>query len=376
MASLDRVITSAARTSAGVGIGGLTGLVEVLYVVLSAPLLVVPSTRRVVLRGAYRLAAFERSRLWRFHGQVNANDYDGTRAFQYLSVRSLVGLLGLGVWVCLGAGVVTAVIYAKQLFAGRAPGGEGAGTVLGWLLIAGLATIAAFLCGQGISGVAALDRKLADRFLTPSHRILLERRMFHLIHTRAEVVEAVNDERRRIERALHDGVQQRLVALGLLLGRARRAGDAELVRQAHEEAQVALHELREVSWHVYPIALDDGLDAALESLAERATIPVKVRYLVLLPPSLELATVIYFVASESVTNAAKHSGATSILIDVRILGGKYVVEIIDDGSGGAKPAGTGGLAGLARRVAAADGQFTVDSPDGGPTRVRAALPCG
>jgi len=69
-------------------------------------------------------------------------------------------------------------------------------------------------------------------------------------------------------------------------------------------------------------------------------------------------------------------GATSISIDVRLLGGKYVVEIVDDGSGGAKPAGTGGLGGLARRVAAADGQFTVDSPDGGPTRVRAALPCG
>ncbi|WP_244211279.1 sensor histidine kinase [Amycolatopsis kentuckyensis] len=370
------MITSAARTSAGVGIGGLTGLAEVLYVVLSAPLLVVPATRRAVLRGAYRLAWFERFRLWRFHGQVNAHDYDGIRALQYLSLRSLVGLLGVGVWVCIGAGVATAVVYAKQLFAGRAPGGEGAGTVLGWLLIAGLAAIAAFLCGQGISGVVTLDRKLADRFLTPSYRILLERRMFHLEHTRAEVVEAVNDERRRIERALHDGVQQRLVALGLLLGRARRTGDADLVRQAHEAAQTALHELREVSWHVYPIALDDGLDTALESLAERATIPVKVRYLALLPPSLELATVIYFVASESVTNAAKHSGATAISIDVRLWAGKYIVEIVDDGSGGAEPAGTGGLAGLARRVAAADGQFTVHSPDGGPTTVRAVLPCG
>ncbi|HET6706994.1 sensor histidine kinase [Amycolatopsis sp.] len=369
------MITSAARISAGVGIGGLTGLVEILYVLLSAPLLVVPATRRAVLRGAYRLATFERFRMWRFQGQVNASDYDGARAFQYLSVRWLVGLLGLGVWGCLGVGVAVAVIYAKQLFAGRAPGGEGAGTVLGWLLIAGLAMMAAFLCAQGISGVAALDLRLAGRFFTPSSRILLERRMFHLMHTRAEVVEAVNDERRRIERALHDGVQQRLVALGLLLGRARRTGDADLVRQAHEEAQIALRELREVSWLVYPIALDDGLDTALESLAERATIPVEVRYLVLVPPSLELATVIYFVASESVTNAAKHSGATSITIDVRHLPGNYIVEITDNGSGGAEPAGTGGLIGLARRVAAADGEFTVDSPHGGPTVVRAVLPC-
>ncbi|WP_307793148.1 histidine kinase [Amycolatopsis sp. MtRt-6] len=370
------MITSAARISAGVGIGGLTGLVEAGYVLLSAPLLVVPATRRAVLRGARRLAELERARLWQFQGQVNGNDYDGVRAFQYLSLRSVAGLLGLGVWVCLGAGVATAAVYAKQLFAGRAPGGEGEGTVLGWLLIAVLATIATFLCGQGMSGVAALDRTLADRFLTPSYRILAERRMSHLRNTRAEVVEAVNDERRRIERALHDGVQQRLVALGLLLGRARRTGDADLVRQAHEEAQTALRELREVSWLVYPIALDDGLDAALESLAERATISVEVRYLVVISPSLELATVIYFVASESVTNAAKHSGATRITIDVRLVGGKYVVEITDDGSGGAEIGVAGGLGGLRRRVAAADGEFTVDSPDGGPTVVRAALPCG
>src|SRR6185369_16604810 len=109
-------------------------------------------------------------------------------------------------------------------------------------------------------------------------RTIVERRLSFLFSSRAEVVEAVNGERRRIERALHDGVQQRLVALGLLLGRARRTGDAVLLRQAHEEVQEVLRELREVSWNVYPIALDEGgLEAALESLAERATIPVEVR---------------------------------------------------------------------------------------------------
>jgi len=240
-----------------------------------------------------------------------------------------------------------------------------------------LATIAAFLCWQGITGVATLDRWLARRFLGPSTRTLLERRMSFLATSRAEVVEAVNGERRRIERDLHDGVQQRLVALGVLLGRARRTGDTELVRQAHEEVQEALRELREVAWRVYPIALDDsGLGAALESLAERAAVPVEVRYTLLWAPPLALSTVIYFVASESVTNAAKHSGATHITISVHHDDRKILVEIADDGSGGARVDRTGGLSGLARRVAAADGKFTVDSPDGGPTVVRAVLPCG
>jgi signal transduction histidine kinase len=371
------VIIRAARTTAGVGLGALTALAEVLYVVLSAPLLVVPVTREAVLRGARRFAEAERTRLARFFDNYNDDDYDGQQALQYLFPRILVGLLGLGVWACLAGGVVTAVFYGRQLVTGRAPGGQGAGTVAGWLLIAALATLAVFLCWQGIVGVAALDRRLARQFLRPSFRTVVERRMSYLFSSRAEVVEAVNGERRRIERDLHDGVQQRLVALGLLLGRARRTGSAELVRQAHEEVQEALRELREVAWHVYPIALDEGgLDTALESLAERATIPVEVRCSSIWKPSLQMATVIYFVASEAVTNAIKHSGATRITIDVRLIRREMVVEIGDDGSGGAQAVGTGGLRGLARRVAAADGEFSVDSPVGGPTVVRAVLPCG
>ncbi|MEV7096140.1 histidine kinase [Amycolatopsis sp. NPDC051045] len=370
------MIIRAARTTAGVGLGALTALAEVLYVVLSAPLLVVPATRRVVLRGARKFADVERARLFRFFDNYISDDYDDHRALQYLFLRVLAGLLGLGIWACLGAGVVTAVVYGRQLVTGRAPGGQGAGTVADWLLIAVPAAIAVFLCWQGIVGVAELDRRLAKRFLSPSYRTLVERRISFLFNTRAEVVEAVNDERRRIERDLHDGVQQRLVALGVLLGRARRTGNTELVRQAHEEVQETLRELREVAWHVYPIALDEsGLDAALESLAERATIPVDVRYTLTEPPWLSLATVIYFVVSESVTNAVKHSGATRITIDVHRVGRKIVVEIGDDGSGGARTVSTGGLGGLARRVAAADGQFNVDSPAGGPTVVRAVLPC-
>ncbi|WP_406638947.1 histidine kinase [Amycolatopsis sp. WGS_07] len=363
------------RRTAGVGLGALSALIEVPYVVLATPLLAIPAARPRVFRGARRLAEIERARLQRFLDASNGDDYDGRRALQYLVPRGLTGLLALGVWVCIGAGGVAGALYFVQLVTGRAPGGTGDGTVVDWLPVVTLGAIAVFLCVQGLIGVAALDRRLARRFFGPSSQELLRRRVSELATTRSEVVEAVNGERRRIERDLHDGVQQRLVALGVLLGRARRAQDAdraaELVRQAHEESQEALRELREVSWRVYPIALDEsGLEAALESLAERATIPVDLRY-ALDEPSPELATVVYFVASESVTNAVKHANATKITIDVR----RGEIEITDDGCGGAKVGTSGGLSGLARRVAAMDGEFSVHSPENGPTVVRVTLPC-
>ncbi|GHG16073.1 MULTISPECIES: sensor histidine kinase [Amycolatopsis] len=369
------VIIRAAHTTAGVGLGALIALAEVLYVVVSAPLLVVPATREAVLRGARKFTDVERRRQRVFFDNYISEDYDDHRALRYLLLRAPVGLLGLGVWACLGAGVVTAVFYSGQLVTGRAPGGRGIGTVVDWLLIAAAAVIAVFLCWQGMAGVAVLDERVASRCLRPSRRAVMERRMSHLFDTRREVVEAVNGERRRIERDLHDGVQQRLVALGLLLGRARRTGNADLVRQAHEEVQESLRELREVAWQVYPIGLDkSGLRAALESLAERATTPVELRYTLTAEPLLPLATVIYFVVSESVTNAVKHSGATRIAIDVHGDHEKIVVDVTDDGSGGARTTGGDGLEGLARRVAAADGLFGVVSPAGGPTLVRAMLP--
>jgi signal transduction histidine kinase len=240
-------------------------------------------------------------------------------------------------------------------------------------------------CGPKPGGYDDSDRELLTTLVAQASTAIenvaltaqLAERLEELGASRARIVAAADAERRRIERDLHDGVQQRLVALGVLLGRARRSGDAELVRQAHEEVQEALRELREVSWRVYPISLDEsGLGAALESLAERAAIPVEVRYTLNGTPPLAVATVIYFVASESVTNAVKHSGATRITIDVHLVDWKILVEIADDGFGGARAGGTGGLTGLRRRVAAADGEFTVDSPEGGPTVVRAVLSCG
>jgi signal transduction histidine kinase len=234
-----------------------------------------------------------------------------------------------------------------------------------------------YLALAGLTGVAHWERTLLRRLLAPTREEELARQVAALAESRAAVVAAVDDERRRIERDLHDGVQQRLVALGVLIGRARRhPGRADLLEQAHEQAQRALVELREVSWRVYPAALDTaGLAAALESVAERAPLPVDITCALPAEPPAPVRAVAWFVVCEAVTNAAKHSGADRVRVEVARTPAALTVLVTDDGRGGADPAG-GGLAGLARRVGAADGALTVTSPAGGPTAVRAELPCG
>ncbi|WP_326680180.1 sensor histidine kinase [Streptomyces sp. NBC_01237] len=200
-----------------------------------------------------------------------------------------------------------------------------------------------------------------------------------LAASRAAVLRAVDAERRRIERDLHDGVQQRLVALAMLLGRARRNRTPEqagaLLEQAHQESRDVLTELRDVAWRVCPTALDSlGLQEALGGVAQRCSIPLRMEFA--LPPTLPrpVETAAYFVVSEAVTNAAKHSGAGCV--QVRLTGERSLltVRIEDDGRGGADPAGSG-LSGLRDRVAALDGRLRVDSPPGGPTTIIAELPC-
>jgi signal transduction histidine kinase len=255
-----------------------------------------------------------------------------------------------------------------------------AAVVVSGLLVAYYAVPGAvllYLALAGAAGVARWERTLLARLLAPSREEQLARRVEELSRTRDAIVAAVDDERRRIERDLHDGVQQRVVALGMLLGRARRHPDraAEFVAQAHDEAQRALVELRDVSWRVYPAALDTGgLAAALESVAERAPLPVRIHCDLPVEPPATVRAAAWFVISEAVTNAAKHSGALRVDVEVAMVDGGLRATVRDDGRGGADPAG-GGLAGLARRVAAADGAFTVDSPPGGPTVVTAELPC-
>ncbi|ASR34047.1 ATPase [Prauserella marina] len=372
----------ALRTTTGLALGAISAFAELVFVVFAVPALVSTSQRPRVFRLAHRLSELERARLARYLEGDDSSEYSGRRAMQYLALRWIVGGLGAGVFLLIGAGVTVGGIMVFQLVTGQPIGGaEGDG--IDWydpftVVLAGV--LLGFLAVQGLIGVAKLDRRLAERLLGPSGSELLRRRVLQLAVSRANVLDAVHEERRRIERDLHDGVQQRLVALGMVLGRALRAQDPDhansLLQQAHEESQQALLDLREVTWRVYPIALDGGgLAMALESLAERSGVPVSVDYTLAdrLRPALE--TVAYFVASEAVTNAVKHAAANRITIAVHsTLPEAVVVRVTDDGTGGAIASGEG-LSGLARRVGAVDGKFTVDSPAGGPTVVTAVLPC-
>jgi signal transduction histidine kinase len=197
--------------------------------------------------------------------------------------------------------------------------------------------------------------------------------------SRARIVAAGDEQRRRIERDLHDGAQSRLVALALELKRAERtAGDPELERllaATADEVQGAVQQLRELSHGIHPpLLVQGGLAVALEALVDRAPVPVTVeaapgRY----PPEIEATA--YFVASEALANVAKHARASRVRIEARGENGTLVVAVEDDGVGGARPEGSG-LRGLADRVEAQGGRLTVESPPGGGTRVLGEIPCG
>lgn len=236
-----------------------------------------------------------------------------------------------------------------------------------------------FLDVQGLFSLAALDARIARECFGPSERELLQRRIDELATSRAAVLQAVDAERRRIERDLHDGVQQRLVALAMLLGRARRSRTPEradaLLQQAHKESQDVLIELREVAWRVYPTALDNlGLREALGGVSERCSIPIRMDFGLAGPLPQSVETAAYFVVSEAVTNVTKHASATEVFVSVQQYGSVLVVRVEDNGAGGADPAGSG-LTGLRSRVGALDGRLHVHSPPGGPTTISAELPC-
>jgi signal transduction histidine kinase len=218
--------------------------------------------------------------------------------------------------------------------------------------------------------------------MTRAILVPLEAKLGEAVRSRARLVDAFEVERRRIERDLHDGAQQRLVTLSLKLGMARLdlppgSPAAVQVAEAHELAKQALDELRELINGVHPQVLADrGLPAAVEDLAGRAPVPVDVDVTLdeRLPRPVELAA--YFVVSEALTNVARHSGASRATISGRVDDHRLVLEIMDNGRGGADPDAGTGLAGLTDRVAAVEGVLTLVSPAGGPTLIRADLPCG
>lgn len=307
-----------------------------------------------------------------------------------LPVGTAFFFIAVTVWSVAAAGL-TLPAYAWVL-----PGDE-VSTWVQWStnieLAAGVGIgLLALLTAPAISkALAGAEVAMARRLLSPAGSELLAARVSTLQESRARVVDAADTERRRIERDLHDGAQQHLVALAMNLGMAKEKLDSdpaaarELVTRAHQEAKDSITELRNVVRGVYPAVLTDrGLDAALSALAARSPVPVRVD--VALPgrcsPTAE--AVAYFVVSEALTNIARHSGARTATVHVAREGDRLRVAVVDDGRGGAalgngglRGGGLGGsgLAGLRDRVAAVDGRFTVTSPPGGGTTIAVEVPC-
>lgn len=230
-----------------------------------------------------------------------------------------------------------------------------------------------------------LDAVTCSWFLGPDERARQEARVRAAESGRIAAVDSAEAERRRIERDLHDGAQQRLVSLAMELGETREHFDDEdkeairaRVVHAHEEAKSALQELRDLVRGIHPVILEDrGLDAALSAVVARAPIPVSLEVDVQPRPSPEVESAAYFVVSEALTNVARHSGAAHAAVTLSRAGETLVIEVRDDGAGGAGNGDNGGtgLAGLRDRAASLGGSIHLDSPAGGPTILRAVLPC-
>jgi signal transduction histidine kinase len=319
-----------------------------------------------------------------------------TRAtWRQLAYHLLVGPLLAGAAMFAFAMWLTGVLFTLSLlYAGQLMGSsllrngsfDGASTRPGglpldaYLTLAGVALL--FAAPWVTAGIRVLDVSAVRALLGPSRSEELEHRVEHLTQTRAGVVDAADAERRRLERDLHDGTQQRLVSLAMNLGMARAQATStqdarQAIADAHEEAKAALTELRDLIRGLHPAVLEDrGLDAALSGVTARMPIPVKLTVEGLdrrLPPVIE--AVAYFVVSEGLANVAKHAQASQAEVFVQRAGDRLHVIISDDGVGGADPSRGTGLAGLARRASSVDGTFEIDSPPGGPTLLTVDLPC-
>jgi signal transduction histidine kinase len=360
-------------------------------------LLLVPGTLRAV-RG---LADRERARLGRWGDELPSPGPvpDGLRAaltdrtvlrdLRWLAVHATAGFVVAVVGICLPVYAVRDITY--PLWRLLLPDDLADDRPWWWAVDTGAGQLAVALIGLGWAaltvGVApVLARRLdgvARRLLAPPPGVDLSLRVAQLTTSRAAALDAHVAELRRIERSLHDGAQNRLVAVTVLLGAARRslardpAAGAELLDRAQDAAELALAELRSVVRGILPPVLADrGLAEALDGLAAGCPVPctVAVDLPVRCPASVEATA--YFVVAEALTNVARHSGARGAAVDVRRDGARLRVRITDDGRGGADEQAGTGLAGIRGRVEAHDGTLQVVSPAGGPTVVEAELPCG
>jgi signal transduction histidine kinase len=301
----------------------------------------------------------------------------------YMLLLGPVGVISGMIATVMWSGAVAALV--SPAVAQAAPDsstlGGLSGAALAGIAVAGLAgaVLAIVVTRVLADGCAAI----ASGLLAPDERALLAARVDTLETTRAAAVESSDARLRRLERDLHDGAQHRLAYIAMELDRARSRlaedpdGAAALLTSAHEESKRAMVELRDLVRGIHPSVLADrGLDAAVSGLAERCPVPVEVDVQIQDRPRSAVETAAYYVIAEALTNVGKHADAHSAAVSVRDDGRRLVIEVRDDGRGGAARVPGSGLEGLAQRVEALDGQLTVESPEGGPTLIRAELPCG
>jgi signal transduction histidine kinase len=355
----------------------------------------------LVLRALHSLAGRERARLGRYGPEVIGPDPAPTRLryavvdpttrreLRWLARHASLGLLlgFCGVLLPLmAARDITFPLYWWLLPADATSTSLGIGVTRTWadaLVSAplGLGWTAIIL---GLTpGMARLQARPGRTFLAAGPDTDLSLRVAELTATRAAALDAHATELRRIERSLHDGTQNRLVTVTVLLGAARRmvardpsAAD-ELLERAQSAAEQALSELRSVARGILPPVLADrGLAGALTGLAASCPVPCRIDVEAPERCAASVEATAYFVVAETLTNIAKHSGARQAGVTVRSRGGRLQLHITDDGRGGADEAGGSGLTGIRNRIAAHDGTLELASPPGGPTTLKVELPCG
>lgn len=263
----------------------------------------------------------------------------------------------------------------------RGPYVFGTSVAVGFAPLIGVLGILA--SAAGVWGLALLSRKITIALISRSRTAELSERVQETTAQREGAVRAADVERTRIERDLHDGVQPRLVSVGMTLGLAQQKIDTdpaaakELISEAHTSTKAAITELRQLARGIHASVLDDrGLDAALSALAGRSHIPVHLDVRLEGRCSRDAEAAVYFAIAESLTNAAKHSRASECRVIVRVRdGGTLWARVEDNGVGGAQVQPGGGLDGITNRILAARGTFRLDSPTGGPTSLEVSVPC-
>ncbi len=295
------------------------------------------------------------------------------------AIATLLGLVVISAVTAVTSGIV--VLFAPLFASGDAVQLAGVGIPLSAAVPVGI--LAVVIGTAVVIGLALAHGGISRAILTPSRGAQLEQEARVSQVRRVGAVRAAEVERTRIERDLHDGVQPRLVSVGMTLGLAQQKVDDDpaaakaLIAEAHTSTKAAITELRQLARGIHTSILDDrGLDAALSALAGRSHIPVVLDVRATDRCSREAESALYFVIAEALTNAAKHSRATECRVIVRQREGNVLwARVEDNGLGGAWSVPGGGIDGISNRVLGAGGTLRLDSPAGGPTTLEASVPC-